>query len=108
MTTETMTVDDIMAAVGFAAARAGGGNWMWVKSAADGSRLCVCTLEGSIDGEPEVAEWYAGRQSEDGFVECNEALTLADAIEIVERLPSPITPGGQITSRLSRREIEAA
>lgn len=104
MTTETMTIEDIMAAVGFVATKAGGGNWMWAKTAADGSTLCVCTVEGSTDGEPEVAEWYAGRQIEGGFVECSEMLTLADALEIVERLPPPVTPG----KALSRREIEAA
>jgi len=101
----TMTVDDIMAAIGFEATEAGGGNWMWSKSIADGSRLCICTVEHSIDGEPEVAEWYIGRHSDDAtFVECNEAMNLADAITLVEHLPSPVTPG----KALSRREIEEA
>jgi hypothetical protein len=105
MVTTDAIVNEIMDRAGYEAAKAGGGNWWWTKPVADGSKLCVCTVEGSLDGDPEVEEWYAGRHTDDGFVECSEALTLAEALLVVEQLPAP---DGEVQRRMSRREIEAA
>jgi hypothetical protein len=91
---------------GYEATKAGGGNWWWSRPTADGSTLCVCTVEYSLHGDPLVDEWYAGRHANGSFVECNEAMTLAEALMVVERIPSPITPDGVIQKQMSRREIE--
>ena len=106
MTTTDTTIDEIMGRAGYEPTKAGGGNWWWSKPTADGSTLCVCTVEYSLHGDPLVDEWYAGRHANGSFVECNEAMTLAEALMVVERIPSPITPDGEIQKQMSRREIE--
>jgi hypothetical protein len=64
------------------------------------------TVEYSLYGDPLVDEWYAGRHADGSFVECNEAMTLAEALMVVERIPSPITPDGEVQKQMGRREIE--
>lgn len=109
MTTTTSTeLDDIMAAEGFDTAPSGGGSWTWSRPTPDGSAIWICTIEQSIDGEPEEREWYVGRHSEGGRVACSDVLTLAEALALAERIPSPLTAEGGVQKTMSRREIEEA
>ena len=77
---------------------ADGGNWAWVRPTDDGSVLRICTSEGSLDSDPEVADWYLGRYNvdEDGCVECDEFMTLADALAFAPRIPSPLNHIGEV------------
>lgn len=71
----------------------GGGCMAWQRVLDDGSFISIC-IDGCELGEwsdRDKAEWCLGRyDGEDcGFVDCDEPLTLLDALSLAERLPKP-------------------
>jgi hypothetical protein len=108
--TMATTVETIMRAHGYDDTSTGGGCYTWWHPTDDASVLWICTVENSLDGDPDIAEWYVGRHSQDdgGFIQCSDFLTLADALALAPRIPSPVrrVDSGEVQLTLSRAELE--
>jgi hypothetical protein len=82
-------------AEGFTPIDAGNGYLAWAKNG--GRRTHVMfTCNGALDGDPDAAEWVAGRYGEKGgFLEVS-GLTFAKAIEATKILPVPLNNDGSL------------
>lgn len=103
-------VETIMTAQGYEAHSTGGGCWTWMRQTDDGSMLWICTYDNALCGDPDTAEWYVGRHSDinGGFVQCEDFLTLAEALAIAPRVASPKGQDGEVQVTLPRSEFLAA
>jgi len=105
-------IEQTMISHGYAVASIGRGEWGWIRPTADGSVLRICTWDGQLGtdpDEPDETEWYVGRFDDASarHKHCEDYLSLADAIALAPRIP---TPKGQPTdgaTPISRAALEA-
>ncbi|WP_211112519.1 hypothetical protein [Azospirillum sp. SYSU D00513] len=89
----------VAVAEGFTPIDTGDGYLAWSKDIGQRTHV-MFTCNGKLDGDPEAAEWVAGRYGEKGgFVEVN-GLTLDKAIEAVKILPIPMRNDGSVAESI--------
>ncbi|HTI78963.1 MAG TPA: hypothetical protein VL614_00780 [Acetobacteraceae bacterium] len=97
----------VILAHGYAAQPTGGGCWAWMRATNDGSTLWICTIDNGLDGDVEKPDWYIGRHSDvdTGFVQCDDVLTLGDALALAPRLETP-KRGSEVQLTVPRAAID--
>jgi hypothetical protein len=92
-------VREALAGAGFTAVDTGDGCLAWCRAGSDGTHAMI-SCNNSLDGEPEGADWIAGRYGDEGgFVEVN-GLTMAGALDAAALLPAPLRVDGSVVEAL--------
>ena len=104
----TNAVTTLMRSRGYDSMGTGGGCETWMREIGDGTMVWICTQDQGLHADPAAHEWLLGRYSVDelgGWVGCDDALTLADALALASRIPSPLADD-MAGVMLTRKQIE--
>lgn len=85
------SVRALMEAAGYSVMESGGGCTAWQKWTTPGKAyLMICTEDQGHDDSPTCKRWLVGHHTQEGgYLEYQDALTLAGALRIADRLPDP-------------------
>lgn len=95
---EELTVREMMRAAGYEDISTGGGCMAWAKKVGDKDESLLISNDNALYGDPNAKCWSVGRYGDGTHIdmvgEGGNGYTLPEAIDIAEKVPSSLLPGG--------------